>query len=135
MRLAINDQSSFNLLYLCHLWFGSLHENITLDISAIESERPGCKCVDSFFVDVSPSRLPRRHRLPDAGFIPDVYNLEDVCEIALDILNSNTAIGHKHHFFSLHSGSRARNMNFNNVVCLIHMHWKGYLKNANIRTL
>ena len=78
-------------------------KKITLDISAIESERPGCKCVDSFFVDVSPSRLPRRHRLPDAGFIPDVYNLEDVCEIALEIVN----IHKTPHVFSLHSGSRA----------------------------
>ncbi len=98
------------------VWF--FIQKITLDISADESERPGCKCVDSFFVDVSPSRLPRRHRLPDAGFIPGAYNLEDVCEIALDIVSYQRRLD----IFSLHSGSRARNMNFNNVVCLIYMH-------------
>ena len=55
----------------------------------IPPERPGCRCVDSFFLDLSPPRLPRRHRLPHAGFIPDIYNLADVCDIALDLLNSD----------------------------------------------
>ena len=53
----------------------------------IQQERPGCRCVDSFFLDLSPPRLPRRHRLPHAGYIPDIYNLADVCDIALDLLN------------------------------------------------
>ena len=50
-----------------------------------EPERPGCRCVDSFFLDLSPPRLPRRHRLPHGGFLPKMYNLGDICEIALDL--------------------------------------------------
>ena len=55
----------------------------------VQPERPGCRCVDSFYLDVSPPRLPRRHRLPHSGFIPNVYNLADVCDIAMDLLNSD----------------------------------------------
>ena len=57
-----------------------------------EPERPGCRCVDSFFLDLSPPRLPRRHRLPHGGFIPKIYNLGDICEIALDLLNSDMGV-------------------------------------------
>ena len=64
---------------------------LNVDIE-IQPERPGCRCVDSFFLDLSPPRLPRRHRLPHAGFIPDIYNLADVCDIALDLLNSDRAV-------------------------------------------
>lgn len=72
----------------------------------LDQERPGCRCVDSFFLDLSPPRLPRRHRLPDAGFIPNIYNLGDVCEIALDLLKSDLGVMQRSRSYPLSPLSR-----------------------------
>ena len=85
----------------------------------LEQERPGCRCVDSFFLDLSPPRLPRRHRLPDAGFIPNIYNLGDVCEIALDLLKSDLGVMQRSRSYPLSPLSRELITGTEDMVCFI----------------
>lgn len=85
----------------------------------IESERPGCRCVDSFFLDLSPPRLPRRHRLPHAGFIPSMYNLADVCEIAVDIVNSDRGMKQRSRAYPITNVLISQRMSMDNVTSIL----------------
>ena len=91
----------------------------------IQPERPGCRCVDSFFLDLSPPRLPRRHRLPHAGFIPDIYNLADVCDIALDLLNSDRGAMQRSRSYPV---ARELIMGTESMVCITQNYYIHYRK-------